>query len=109
MIKKFRKIREKLISEKKFSNYLFYAIGEIILLVIGILIAIHINNINETNKKEDREQEYLVSIKNELNNNLKIIEEEKKKLSYSLEGQRNLIDLINIESELVSLWYSMDV
>ena len=102
MTKILRKIREKLISEKKFSNYLFYAIGEIILLVIGILIAIHINNINETNKKEDREQEYLVSIKNELNNNLKIIEEEKKKLSYSLEGQRNLIDLINIESELVS-------
>ena len=91
MTKILRKIREKLISEKKFSNYLFYAIGEIFLLVIGILIAIQINNLNETSKKADREQDYLVSIKSELNNNLKIIEEEKKKLSYSLEGQRTLI------------------
>ncbi len=51
MIKFFRKIRQKLLSENKFSKYLLYAIGEIILVVIGILIALYINNLN-TEKKD---------------------------------------------------------
>ena len=46
MIKFFRKIRHRLLSENKFSKYLIYAIGEIILVVIGILIALYINNLN---------------------------------------------------------------
>lgn len=49
MIKFFRKIRQRLLTENKFSKYLLYAIGEIILVVIGILIAININNTNEAN------------------------------------------------------------
>jgi len=44
MIKFFRKIRHKLLSENKFSKYLIYAIGEIVLVVIGILIAFGINS-----------------------------------------------------------------
>jgi len=43
MIKFFRKIRQKLLIENKFSKYILYAIGEIILVVIGILIALQIN------------------------------------------------------------------
>lgn len=54
MIKFFRKIRQKLLSENKFRKYLVYAIGEIILVVIGILIALQINNWNEL-KKRDKE------------------------------------------------------
>lgn len=46
MIKFFRKIRQKLLTENKFSKYLIYAIGEIILVVIGILIALQLNNWN---------------------------------------------------------------
>ncbi len=46
MIKFFRKIRQQLLTENKFSKYLMYAIGEIILVVIGILIALYINNLN---------------------------------------------------------------
>ncbi|WP_350293747.1 hypothetical protein [uncultured Croceitalea sp.] len=53
MIKFFRKIRQQLLTENKFSKYLLYAIGEIILVVIGILIALQINNRNEElNQKE---------------------------------------------------------
>jgi hypothetical protein len=44
MIKFFRKIRQKMLTENKFIKYLLYAIGEIILVVIGILIAVSINN-----------------------------------------------------------------
>jgi hypothetical protein len=50
MIKFFRKIRQSLLSEGKTGKYLKYAIGEIILVVIGILIALQINNWNEENK-----------------------------------------------------------
>jgi hypothetical protein len=47
MIKFFRKIRNTMLNENKFSRYTFYALGEIILVVIGILIALQINNWNE--------------------------------------------------------------
>jgi hypothetical protein len=52
MIKFFRKIRQRLLTENKFSKYLLYAIGEITLVVIGILIALQINNWNEDNKNK---------------------------------------------------------
>ena len=47
MIKFFRRIRKNLLSENRFSKYLLYAIGEIVLVVVGILIALQINNWNE--------------------------------------------------------------
>ncbi len=47
MIKFFRKIRQKMLTENKFSKYLIYAIGEIVLVVLGILIALQLNNLNE--------------------------------------------------------------
>tara|TARA_R110002111_G_C5877910_1_gene362088 strand:- start:58 stop:801 length:744 start_codon:yes stop_codon:yes gene_type:complete len=53
MIKFFRKIRHKLLTENKFSKYLIYAIGEIVLVVIGILIALQINNNNELRKEKE--------------------------------------------------------
>ncbi len=52
MIKLFRKIRQNLLSENKFSKYLIYAIGEIVLVVVGILIALTLNNNNERKKSE---------------------------------------------------------
>ena len=55
MIKFFRKIRQQLVSENKFSKYLIYAIGEIVLVVIGILIALSINNWNESRKAKNAE------------------------------------------------------
>jgi hypothetical protein len=50
MIKFFRKIRQNLLSENKLSKYLLYAIGEIMLVMIGILLALSINNWNENKK-----------------------------------------------------------
>ena len=57
MIKFFRHIRQRLISENRISKYLLYAIGEIVLVVIGILIALQINNWNEQNKVNLLEKE----------------------------------------------------
>lgn len=66
MIKFFRKIRLKLLSESKFSRYLIYAIGEIILVVIGILIALQINNWNENRKSSEIRINYYEQILQDL-------------------------------------------
>lgn len=58
MIKFFRKIRQKLIIQKKMGEYLKYAIGEIILVVIGILIALQINNWNQARLEKQKSKEY---------------------------------------------------
>ncbi|MFX0557768.1 DUF6090 family protein [Maribacter sp. CXY002] len=65
MIKFFRKIRQKLVAENKFRNYLLYALGEIILVVIGILIALAINNGQQMRILEKKEQIYLKGLKTE--------------------------------------------
>jgi hypothetical protein len=70
MIKFFRHIRQKMLSENKISKYLLYAIGEIILVVIGILIALAINNSNEDDKTRVKELNYLTGIKSDLQLNL---------------------------------------
>ncbi|MDB4582337.1 DUF6090 family protein [Draconibacterium sp.] len=54
MLRFFRKMRTALIPESRFGRYLFYALGEIVLAVIGILIALRINNWNENRKAEIR-------------------------------------------------------
>ena len=59
MIKLFRNIRKKIEAEGKTTNYLKYAIGEIVLVVIGILIALQVNNWNEGRKDKKFEYEIL--------------------------------------------------
>jgi hypothetical protein len=66
MIKFFRKIRQKLLTENKFSTYLIYASGEILLVVIGILIALSINNRNEAKKEAKVEKQYMISLLSDL-------------------------------------------
>ncbi|MET6990791.1 DUF6090 family protein [Sediminicola arcticus] len=66
MIKFFTKIRQNMITDNKFGKYLIYAVGEIILVVIGILIALQINNWNENRKAEKIELTYLIRLKNDL-------------------------------------------
>jgi hypothetical protein len=66
MLKFFRKIRQKLLLEGKVSNYLKYAIGEIFLVVIGILIALQINNWNENRKAHLSDIKFLNNLKYEI-------------------------------------------
>ena len=66
MIKFFRKIRQKLLIENKTGKYFKYAIGEILLVVIGILIAVQINNWNELKKQKLVEINVLEGIRNDI-------------------------------------------
>ena len=73
MIKFFRNIRKRLINEGKTTNYLKYALGEIILVVIGILIALQVNNWNQNRIENLRTRELLESMKNDLSSDINFI------------------------------------
>ena len=83
MIKFFRKIRQNLLSEGKTGKYFKYAIGEIILVVIGILIAIQLNTFKNNNDKRNEEITHLENILSDLKQDqtelIKIIERRKSK------------------------------
>ena len=88
MIKFFRNIRKKLAIENKAFGYLRYAIGEIVLVVIGIIIALQINNWNEQRKLKNEEQQALVNIKQDFSYNkellLQVIKDSERTIQSSL-------------------------
>ncbi|MGB5377107.1 DUF6090 family protein [Muriicola sp.] len=63
MLRFFRQLRVRLLTENKIRKYLLYAVGEIVLVVIGILIALQVNNYNETDKEREIYVSYLVRLK----------------------------------------------
>ena len=66
MIRLFRKIRQQLLSEDRYSMYFLYASGEVLLVVLGILIALQIDNWNEDRKLRSLTHSYLENIKDDL-------------------------------------------
>ncbi|MAZ72724.1 MAG: hypothetical protein CMC70_06220 [Flavobacteriaceae bacterium] len=87
MIKFFRKVRQRLLIESKFSKYLLYAIGEIVLVVIGILIALQINNFNNSRQETKIERSYLLSLQTEYENNLE-------KINSSLQANKERVNAV---------------
>ncbi|MEN8126106.1 MAG: DUF6090 family protein [Bacteroidota bacterium] len=92
MIKFFRKIRQRLLIENKFSKYLFYAIGEIVLVVIGILIALWINNWNQEQKNMKLANVYLTDLRRDIKSDVKTLDDR----IITNEGFINKIDSIII-------------
>ncbi|RIA09061.1 hypothetical protein OE09_0889 [Flavobacteriaceae bacterium MAR_2010_72] len=78
MIKFFRNIRQTMIKENRATKYALYAIGEIILVVIGILIALSINNWNENEKLKQKEINIAEEIYTELNENIAFVKNQLK-------------------------------
>jgi hypothetical protein len=73
-LKLFRKDRKRLADDNQFFKYLKYAVGEIVLVVLGILIALQINNWNENQKKEAKAITDLLNLKEALNDDIASIE-----------------------------------
>lgn len=71
MLRFFRKMRQALVPENRFGRYFFYAIGEIVLVVIGILIALQINKWNEEKKAKTLEYEFLQQMQLDLKADVK--------------------------------------
>ena len=70
MLHFFRKIRHDLIANSKFYKYFKYAIGEIVLVVLGILIALQINNWNEFRNMSKKELTLLANLRNDINSDI---------------------------------------
>lgn len=70
MIKFFRHIRQRLLLDGKTGRYLKYAIGEIFLVMVGILLALQVNNWNENRKDNAKEQQILLSLREEFKQNI---------------------------------------
>ena len=99
MIKFFRKIRQKMLTENKFSKYLLYAIGEIILVVIGILIALQINNWNEDKKNRELEKYMLENLVENLEQNCDRLKSRIKSISFYRKSGTVIISAI--ENKLI--------
>jgi len=98
MIKFFRKIRQNLLSEGKTGKYMKYAIGEIILVVIGILIAIQLNEWRNEIVNTKQKQKVLLALKTDFEENLTRLDTvyyHQEKSFWKFRESRDLIDSIN--------------
>jgi hypothetical protein len=91
-----------MIKENKASKYMLYAIGEIVLVVIGILIALSINNWNETQKLIKNEKELITSLKKEITSALAGLNDNLEKNDEFLETAEKLIQRLKGTGELYS-------
>jgi len=112
MIKFFRNIRQNLIMENKTSKYLKYAIGEIVLVVIGILIALQVNNWNEDRKGQHWQRNFLRELNIELQDNFNQLQEVYVIQSKRIEACKTISELVDNGNEsnidkIDSLFYAM--
>lgn len=91
MIKFFRKIRQNLLSEGKTGKYFKYAIGEIVLVVIGILIALRINQWNENRKDNNALKTLTENLNNEFQKNLEELEIDLSRVKKSITASNTLL------------------
>lgn len=99
MIKFFRKIRQELMEQDKMGKYLKYALGEIALVVIGILIAFSISNWNENRLKSTKEKNVLLNIHKEFKENKVQLDTVLYHHNVVLNSTSKIIELFPIESK----------
>jgi len=116
MLRIFRNIRQKLAAENKVMAYLRYAIGEILLVVIGILIALQVNNWNENRKERLIEIKYLKNLKHDLQSdstdlvyykNIRVGQANAARELIELAKTKNVSDVFKLDSlyTTVALWW----
>ena len=113
MIRFFRKIRQDLLTNNKLSKYLLYAVGEILLVVIGILIALQIDNLNEYRKDREEERELLLQLRSEYQSNLEQLNQKIGLREKMITATKKLLDYVdhpekrNTDSTLFYLGYTI--
>ncbi len=99
-MKIFRKIRFEQLTKSNFGKYFVYAIGEIVLVVIGILLALYFNSKKDESDQLKTQRNHLSLIRDELENNLVILKDEDLELGNLVGNIKNLINLKNDNSAL---------
>jgi hypothetical protein len=97
MLPFFRKIRYRLAEENQFLKYSRYAIGEIVLVVIGILIALYINNWNELRIEKQKEQALLHGLQETFANNLENLNFVIADTRIAFESSKKVLDLLGTD------------
>jgi type II secretory pathway pseudopilin PulG len=97
-MKLFRKLRQTLLSKGKTKEYLKYALGEIVLVVIGILVALQLNNWNTEMDNREKEQLYLNNLKLDLQNQILEIDEQIESEQRFMSHGKEILDAFNEDS-----------
>lgn len=95
MISFFRKIRQKLLEKNRMTRYLIYALGEIMLVVIGILIALGVNNQNEARREAAKESQIIEALHSEFEENLNSLKYDIGRIKKMVSAQKLVLSLIN--------------
>lgn len=102
MIKFFRKIRQDLLSVGKTGKYLKYAVGEIILVVIGILIALGISNWNENRKINNETTDFINRLTEEIEININNVNNALEDESNRITASKSILDMFHNEREKIN-------
>ena len=111
MLRFFRKIRKDLMEQKNTQKYLLYALGEILLVVIGILIALQIDTWNESKKQQKASRDFITRLQKEVRINIEYAKSEMETEEAQIHAARTILSFFNnpgqegIRSELDSLIY----
>ncbi len=110
MLRFFRQIRQKLIQQENMRKYVWYALGEIFLVMIGILLALQVNNWNEQRKAESFEitmlQELLVALENDSSNVVNLFEPRMQTKEITIDSLLMFIELgSELDDERLSSFY----
>ena len=100
MIKLFRNIRQRLLSENKFGKYLTYAIGEIILVVIGILIALQVNNWNQSQKNRKVSKLYVENFIKSVESDIVFLNDRIKINEKQIQNIGSIINMLSTQKNL---------
>ncbi len=95
MLRFFRNIRQKLIQQENVRKYIWYAIGEILLVMIGILLALQVNNWNEQRKDANLTDSYLAALQEDLTLDIENFEYQIDDLSFQLDQIDSLEEIMS--------------
>lgn len=98
VIRVLKRIREKMIANGKVRRYLLYALGEILLVVFGILIALQLNNWNESRLAQIEVNNYIINLKNALNDDISSIRASNSYNSFRLNGVFYLLEHADLDT-----------
>lgn len=88
----FKKLRRKFLSKNDTKGYYKYALGEVLLVMVGILLALQVDNLNEERKEKKQEKEILVNLQNEIRANLNTLERVKENKMRVLSAGKSIPD-----------------